>query len=187
LCRGSESALAEAATLTAETLQSAGLSAGFRCWAHILSSQLARRQGQLEQAVADARRALELSSWKTLRGLLARRVLIEALLERGLATEAQALAEELAATIDHWGSAGQAEVGLWLAVATARAAAADPQRAAQAINRGQICMHARAAHISEPPLRERYLLQVSEHIRLRELAAKLDRDAAQRVKDHESC
>ena len=138
--------------------------------AHGMAARTALLLGNLEQAESLGRKACALlwpfrSEWPP-----AQAVLSTVLLRRGHVPEARSVAELGVREVEAMRSEGVYAVGMYLALAEACFALGDPGAGEEVLGQGLRCVHARAEDIPEPAARERFLRQVPENARTRELA-----------------
>ncbi len=171
LCfHGPLSACDEAAQLADQTVKTRGINSIYLGMAHDVLGHAHLRNGRIDAAEREARRALEvLTSIPVLR-LSASTTLIRVLLETGRATEAKALADAGIIEAERIDGIGFAEVRLRVAAAEARQAAGDIEGARAALRSALDHIAARADRITDPTWRASYLGRVPDHLRARELA-----------------
>lgn len=163
----------EAIALAEHTVATPGINSIYLGMAHDVLGHAHFRNGRIEAAEREARRALEvLKSIPTLR-LSASATLIRVLLATGRAGEARALADAGLAEAEQIGGVGFAEVRLRVAAAEARQAAGDPDGARAALRSALDHIALRADRITDGTWRARYLEQVPDNVQARELAARL--------------
>ncbi|HZF52075.1 MAG TPA: hypothetical protein VE093_25655, partial [Polyangiaceae bacterium] len=138
-----------------------------------IQSALARvlmAQGRLSEAQKAAEEALAV--YQNARAVRPRayRTLIEILLRRGRLADAERTADEALQCLDELGGAGFCEVPLRLAIAEARAAGGDIAKAREALEQTLRLIDRCADQIPDPAMRARYLNDVPENVRARELA-----------------
>jgi serine/threonine protein kinase/tetratricopeptide (TPR) repeat protein len=138
--------------------------------AHLTLAKAAVFQGQLPEAEAQVRKACEELSMFLPYLLMARTTLCAVLLAKQRTAEARAEAERGVQELVRMGCAGAASVGMWLALGEAYFAQAEPAPGEEALRQALRCLRQRAADIPEAVHRERFLRQVPENARARELA-----------------
>ncbi|MBN1204105.1 MAG: protein kinase [Myxococcaceae bacterium] len=138
--------------------------------AHLALAKLAALQGHLSEAEAQARKACEVLAMFVPYRLLAHTTLSAVLLAQKRVAEARAEAEQGVKALEQMGGAGAMSVGTWLALAEACFAQADTAAGEQALRKAVHCARLRAEDIPEDVARERFLSQVPENARTRELA-----------------
>lgn len=138
--------------------------------AHGALARVLMAEGRLDEALEEAEKAL--STWQHYRCWRpqAYRTLIEIFLCQGRADAARQAAEEGLRCLESIGGcSGYSEVPLRLAIAEARALAGDKDAARQAIAETIRVIDLRASKIPDPAARTRYVDEVPEHVRAREL------------------
>ncbi len=145
------------------------LSPNYTGFAHSVLSQILLQQGDLQAAVEHARSAVSMLVMMRPYQIVAFINLSRALLALGQVAEARAAAEEGLQIVTDLGGSGYNEVSLRLAVAEAQNAAGDPAAARAALARTLEELDHRAAQISDPAQRARFLNQVRDNARSREL------------------
>ena len=164
----------EAIALAEQTIQTPGINSIYLGLAHDVLGHAHLRNGRIDAAEREARRAIEvLVSIPSLR-LSASATLIRVLLATGRAAEARAIADAGIAEAERIGGIGFAEVRLRVAAAEARHAAGDPGGARAVLRSAVDHIAQRAARIADPEWRARYLDRVPDNMLCRELAAQLD-------------
>jgi serine/threonine protein kinase/tetratricopeptide (TPR) repeat protein len=138
--------------------------------AHVVLAKVAALQGQLSEAEARARKACELLAMFVSYQLMAYTSLSAVLLAQQRVAEARAEAERGVKALEKMGHAGAMSVTMWLALAEACFAQADTAAGEHALREAMRCLRLRAEDIPEETARERFLSQVPENARTRELA-----------------
>lgn len=126
--------------------------------------------GDMEAAMAAARASCEYLVVSPTIRTRSYATYIQILLRQGCATEARAVGELAMRELTAYGGGGCAEVALLLSLAEARHAAGDTSAAHTALKEALHQMNLRADKIPDPAMRERFLTQVPENVRIRELA-----------------
>ena len=171
LSRHSEPApLAEAHAIAAGNLQSGGLIAAYRGWAHNSLARVLLRREALAEAEAEAEQGRSLLVIAPMWQLESLGTLIRIRLRQRRVAAARELAEAVTAQLAAVGSAGHIEVAVRLARAEALHAAGDQAAAAQALRETLGLIEQRAASISDPTARQRFLEQVPENVRILKLS-----------------
>ncbi len=137
--------------------------------AHVALARVALFRGELTAAEAQARSACELLGVLLPFHLIACRTLCTILLEQGRAAEARQVAERGVHALEQLGGEGSGAVGTWLSLAEASLALGESSVAEQALRNAQRSLYLRAKEVSVPAARERFLSQVPENARTREL------------------
>ncbi len=161
----------EARQLARETLKTEQVNVLQLGIAHLTLAKVAALWGELPEAEARARKACEVLNRFVPYQLIARSTLCAVLLSGQRAAEARAEAEQGVRALEQMGGAGAASVGMWLALAEACFAQAEHEPGEEALRQALRCLHLRAGDIPEPAARERFLSQVPENARARELAS----------------
>jgi tetratricopeptide (TPR) repeat protein len=171
LCfHGPIAACDEAIQLADHTVKTRGINSIYLGIAHDVLGHAHFRNGRIEAAEREARRALEvLVSIPVLR-LSASATLIRVLLATGRIAEARALADAGLTEAERIDGIGFAEVRLRVAAAEARHAAGDGDGACTALRSALDHIVARADRITDPAWRASYLGRVPDNLRARELA-----------------
>jgi len=138
--------------------------------AHMALAKVAVQQGQLLEAEAQARKAREVLAVFVPYQLMAYTTLSGVLLAQQRVAEARAEAEQGVHALEKMSDAGVVSVGVWLALAEACFAQADTAAGERALREAVRCLRLRAEDIPEEAARERFLSQVPENARTRELA-----------------
>ncbi len=138
--------------------------------AHVALARVAAFQGQLREAEVQARRACAVLAMFVPYRLMAYATLSTVLLAQQRVAEARAEAEQGVHALEKMGGAGAVSVGMWLALAEACFAQADMAAGGHALREAVRCLRLRAEDIPEEAARERFLSQVPENARTRELA-----------------
>jgi ATP/maltotriose-dependent transcriptional regulator MalT len=138
--------------------------------AHLALAKVAAPRGQLPEAEARARKACEVLGLFRPYNLIARTALCSVLLARQRAAEARAEAEQGVKELEQMGPPGAMAVGMRLALAEACFAQGEQESGDAALRQALRCVHLRASDIPEGAARERFLSQVPENARVRELA-----------------
>jgi ATP/maltotriose-dependent transcriptional regulator MalT len=162
--------LAEAHEIAARNLQSGGLIAAYRGWAHNILARVLLRRGQLEQAEAEAEQGRAILVIAPMWQLESLEMLIRIRLRQGRTGAARELATVVAAQLQAVGSAGHIEVAVRLAGAEALHAAGELVAAEQALRETLALIDQRAASIPDPTARQRFFEQVPENAEARALA-----------------
>jgi ATP/maltotriose-dependent transcriptional regulator MalT len=175
LCfHGPIAACDEAIALADQTIQTPGINSIYLGLAHDVLGHAHLRNGRIDAAEREARRAIEvLASIPTLR-LSAAATLIRVLLATGRAAEARSTADAALAEAEKVGGIGFAEVRLRVAAAEAHHAAGDTAAARSALRSAIDHIAQRADRIADPTWRASYLEKVPDNLLARELAAQLD-------------
>lgn len=155
--------------IATDVLGTANLSAGYRAWALGIQAQVLLSRGAYEQAVEQARAAQASCIRLPLRLMWIRTVLVRGLLGLGRTTEASSVAAEINGMLDTFGG-GYVEISAWLAMAETHASCGDMNAARGCLARCMQCIDTRAADIADETMRRRYLHDVLENARARELA-----------------
>ncbi|HEX3478956.1 MAG TPA: protein kinase [Kofleriaceae bacterium] len=171
LCfHGPIAACDEAIQLADQTVKTRGINSIYLGMAHDVLGHAHLRNGRIEAAEREARRALEvLVSIPVLR-LSASATLIRILLTTGRTDEARALADAGLTEAERIDGIGFAEVRLRVAAAEARHAAGDGDGARAVLGSALDHIAARADRITDPAWRASYLGRVPDNLRARELA-----------------
>jgi tetratricopeptide (TPR) repeat protein len=171
LCfHGPIAACDEAIQLADHTVKTRGINSIYLGMAHDVLGHAHLRNGRIEAAEREARRALEvLVSIPVLR-LSASATLIRVLLATERIAEARALADAGLTEAERIDGIGFAEVRLRVAAAEARHAAGDGHGACTALRSVLDHIVARADRITDPAWRASYLGRVPDNLRARELA-----------------
>jgi tetratricopeptide (TPR) repeat protein len=138
--------------------------------AYLVLAKVALFQGQLQEAEPRARKACEVLGVFLPYQLMARHTLCSLLLAQGRTSEARTEAEQGVRVLEKMGGAGAVSVGTWLALAEACLAQEDTAAGDRALREAMRCLSLRASDIPERDARERFLSQVPENARARELA-----------------
>lgn len=153
-----------------DVLEIPNTSTGYKGWAHGILAQCCLQRHQASQAEVEANLALPQCQNFPLRRLWVKTLLASCKIIQGRATiEA---AQELIAELDDLKCAGYVEVAARLAAAEQFAAAGQSGRAHRELRATLEQIALRADLIPEPEWRERYLNQVGENLRARQLAEK---------------
>jgi tetratricopeptide (TPR) repeat protein len=161
---------AQARELALKTLQTDKMNMTHIGVAHITLARVAALQGLLAEGESHARKACEVLSLFQPYMLIARTTLCSMLLARQHATEARAEAEQGVRELEQMGPPGALAVGMRLALAEACFAQGDQASGDGALRKALECVNLRASDIPEAAARERFLSQVPENARVRELA-----------------
>jgi tetratricopeptide (TPR) repeat protein len=137
--------------------------------AHVALARLALFQRQLPVAEVQARRAIELLAVLVPFHLIACRTLFTVLLAQGRNEEARAVAERGVQALEQLGGEGAGAVGAWLSLAEAALAQGETEVAENALRKVQQGLFLRARDITDAAALERFLSQVPENARAREL------------------
>jgi hypothetical protein len=137
---------------------------------HTLKAKVAANGGQLAEAAAHAHRACERLGPFHFHQCKARTLLTRALIAQRRLTEAREVAVLGVQRLEQCGSEGAEAVGLRLALAEVCLAQGDVPAGEAALRRALQCLHTRAQDIPDATARERFLRQVPENARARELA-----------------
>ena len=174
LCfHGPIAACDEAVALADHTVKTRGINSIYLGMAHDVLGHAHFRNGRLDAAEREARRALEvLVSIPTLR-LSASATLIRVLLETDRVAEARALADAGITEAERVDGIGFAEVRLRVAAAQARRAAGDLDGARAALRSAIDHIALRASRIADATWRASYLQRVPDNARARDLATAL--------------
>jgi eukaryotic-like serine/threonine-protein kinase len=163
----------EAVALAEQTVKTRGINSIYLGMAHDVLGHAHFRNGRIDAAEREARRALEvLVSIPALR-LSASATLIRVLLETGRTAEAKALADAGITEAERIDGIGFAEIRLRIAAAEARRAAGDGDGARAVLRSALDHIAARADRITDPTWRASYLGRVPDNLRARELAEAL--------------
>jgi ATP/maltotriose-dependent transcriptional regulator MalT len=127
-------------------------------------------KGELREAETHARQACEFLSTYLTHEVYARTVLGTVLLAQGRAMEARQVAELGVRDLEQMRSQGVFAVAMYLALAETCFAQGDTTAGDAALRDALRCVQARASDIPEAAARERFLTQVPENARTRELA-----------------
>ncbi len=138
--------------------------------ARLVVAKVAALQGKPQEAEEEARRACDVLVMFVPYQLMARATLGELLLAQQRTAEARTEAEQGVRVLERLGPAGAVSVSTWLALAEACFAQADTEPGEHALREALRCMRLRASDIPEEAARERFLRQVPENARARELA-----------------
>jgi hypothetical protein len=170
LCfHGPIAACDEAIQLADQTVKTRGINSVYLGMAHDVLGHAHLRNGRIEAAEREARRALEvLTSIPVLR-LSASATLIRVLLTTGRIAEARAVADASLTEAERIDGIGFAEVRLRVAAAEARHAAGDGDGARAVLRSALEHIAARADRITDPAWRTSYLGRVPDNLRAREL------------------
>jgi hypothetical protein len=141
--------------------------------ANLALARLAELEGQLAEAEAQARKACEVLELFLPYRVMAHTRLSAVLRAQRRLVEARAEAELGVRTMEQMGRFGAVSVGIWLALAEACFAKEDQEPGERALREALRCVHLRAEDIPEAAARERFLSQVPENARARELARQL--------------
>lgn len=172
LCeRGSTEQLAEAKALATQ-VAAENLSPNYTGFAHAVLGQVLRKQGALTEALASSQQAVAMLAMMRPYQLYAYVSLIRVLMEQGRGSEAQAVSADALQVLEQLGCAGCVEVGLRLTIAEAHHAAGNFPAAQLALTEAVKQLYRRADSIPNPTVRTRYLEQVVDNVRLRDLAAR---------------
>lgn len=165
---------ADAPLLQAQQLARAmlelNLGPNYTGFAHGVLSQILRHQGDLQAAEEHARKAVAMLVMMRPYQIVAFINLCRALLAQGRVGEARAAAEQGLQIVTDLGGSGYNEVSLRLAVAEARYADSDLAAAHEALAFTLAELQRRAVQIVDPEQRARFLQQVPDNARARELA-----------------
>ncbi len=137
--------------------------------AHLALARVALAQGEVPVAEVQARRACELLNGLTPFQLIAFRSLCVALLAGGRPDEARELADRGIDALEKMGGEGAGAVGAWLSLAEAAIAQGKTGVEEKAMRKAEKVLNRRAKDITDPAARERFMSQVPEHARFREL------------------
>jgi hypothetical protein len=168
--RTDEASQAEAAELALAMIHGDGVGSGYRAWAHGILAQVRVQQGALAEAEALVQVARKAPSTNALRLRLAAATLMSVWRARGALAEALALAESELAWLRAAGGAGYVEIPLRLAVAEVLHAAGDRARAREQLAVVRAAIDVRAARITDPAWRARFIAEVPDHTRAAALA-----------------
>jgi eukaryotic-like serine/threonine-protein kinase len=160
----------EARQLALHTVQTEKVNLMLLGIAHVVLAKVAVHQRQLLEAETQARKACEVLAMFVSYQLMAYTTLSAVLLAQQRVAEARAEAEQGILALEKIGSAGEGSVGMWLALAEACFAQADMAAGEHALREAVRCLCLRAEDIPEEAARERFLSQVPENARTRELA-----------------
>jgi tetratricopeptide (TPR) repeat protein len=138
--------------------------------AQVVLAKVAALQGQFSEAEARARKACEMLDTFVYYRLMAYTTLSAVLLAQQRVVEARAEAEQGVKALEKTGDAGAMSVPTWLALAEACFAQADTAAGENALRKAVRCLRLRAEDIPEEAARERFLSQVPENARTRDLA-----------------
>lgn len=138
--------------------------------AHIALAKVALLRGVLTAAEEHARKACEVLGLFRVYYLIARTTLCTALLAQQRSAEARAEAEQGVTELEQMGPPGAIAVAMRLALVEACFAQGDQEQGNVALLKALQCVHLRAADIPDAAARERFLSQVPENARVRELA-----------------
>lgn len=128
------------------------------------------RQGDSAAAAIAARASCEILVVSLPLRIRAYSIYMQALLQQGCTTEAQAVGEKGMQELTAGGGTGFSEVGFLITLAEARYAVGDPSAARSALGEALHRMNLRAEKIPSSAVREQYLTQTPESVRIRELA-----------------
>ena len=162
--------LREAAVLATEMITGEGVGAGYRAWAHGILARVRIQQGAHEEAEVLVQVARKAPSTNALRLRLAAATLLTVWLARGALPEARTLAEKELAWLAAAGGAGYAEIPLRLAIAEVLHASGEHTRARDQLAVVLAAIATRAARITDPTWRARYLAEVPNHTKAAALA-----------------
>jgi tetratricopeptide (TPR) repeat protein len=160
----------EARQLALKTLQTDTVNMLHMGVAHTTLAKVALLQGQLAEAEAQARKACEVLGPFRPYKLIARTTLCSVLMAQHRVTEARAEAEQGVRELEQMGPPGAMAVGMRLALAEACFAQGEQAAGDSALRQALECVHLRASDLPDATARERFLSQVPEHARVRELA-----------------
>jgi tetratricopeptide (TPR) repeat protein len=141
--------------------------------AHLALARLSELQGQLTEAEAQARKACEVLELFLPYRVMAHTRLSTVLRAQKRLVEARGEAELGVRAMEQMGGAGAVSVGAWLALAEACFAQQARAPGERALREALRCVHQRAEEIPDAAARERFLSQVPENARTRELAREL--------------
>jgi tetratricopeptide (TPR) repeat protein len=161
---------AEARQLALETLETEQMNVIHLGMAHIALARVAALEGQWAEAEAHSRQACEVLGQFQSHKLMARTTLCAALLAQHRAAESRAEADQGVRELEQLGPPGAMAVGMRLALVETCFAQADDATGDAALRQALDCVHLRASDIPEAAARERFLTQVPENARVRELA-----------------
>jgi tetratricopeptide (TPR) repeat protein len=160
----------EARQLALETLETEKVNVLQLGIAHLTLGKIAALRSHLAEAEARARKACEVLGLFRPYRLIARTTLSSVLLAQQRAAEARAEAALGVGELEQMGPPGATAVGMRLALVEACFAQADDATGDSALRQALECVHLRASDIPEAAARERFLTQVPENARVRELA-----------------
>ncbi|HEX4418123.1 MAG TPA: protein kinase [Kofleriaceae bacterium] len=132
-------------------------------------SQVALRRGELAQAAESARNAVEFLRIARPLQPLAYTALLQVLVRQERGDEASLVADEAAALLDSIGGAGRQELGCRLAIVEAKRAAGSPA-VPEVLQIAIAALTRRADTIPDPALRQRFLDQPTDNVRILSLA-----------------
>ncbi len=138
--------------------------------AHLALAKVSVAQGWYTEAETHARQACELIGVILHFQVVARTLLSALLRAQGRVQEARAEAEACGQMLERMGGMGAAAVGAWLALAEACFAQGDTDAGDEALGQASRCMNLRAQDLPDSATRERFLRDVPENARTRELA-----------------
>jgi hypothetical protein len=160
----------EGRQLALETLKTEKVNVLHQGVAHLALAKVAALQGQLTEAEARARQACAVLGLFRPYKLIARTTLCSVLLAQQRAAEARAEAEQGVRDLEQMGPPGAPAVGMWLALVEACFAQGEQRLGEAALRQALQCVHLRASDIPDAAARGRFLNQVPENARVRELA-----------------
>jgi eukaryotic-like serine/threonine-protein kinase len=126
--------------------------------------------GALAEAESLAHRACETLAPVTAFAPLARWLLGGVVLAQGRAAEARQIAEEALRELERAGGGGSAKVGLLQVLADTCFILGDTSAGEETLRHAVRCVRSRAEAIPDPAIRDRFLSQVPENVRVLELA-----------------
>jgi len=161
---------AEARQVALQILETEKMNAIHLGLAHSALAQIAALQGQLAEAEAQARKACEVLDLFRPYRIIARTTLSSVLLAQQRVLEARAEAEQGVRELEPLGPSGAMAVGMRLAMVEACFAQGEQEPGDAVLRQALECVHLRASDIPDAAIRERFLSQVPENARVRELA-----------------
>jgi tetratricopeptide (TPR) repeat protein len=169
--RGDPTQLEEACLLGSQIISGSEPAAYYAGFAHLILAQRLASNESWQEAESAARQALQILRATPAYAPSAFAALLKILLLRGKIQDAHATCEEAARLLSALGSAGQAEIGLRLAIAAVHHAVSDIPAFQISIQEAARQVHVRANLISDPAVREAFLTCVAENAKAIELAS----------------
>ncbi|WP_437611104.1 protein kinase [Sorangium sp. So ce834] len=172
LSHGSDpSKWAEASDMAGSLLAAAGVSVGYRGWAHGICAEVLLQRGSFDDAVQQAREADALCARIPLRRLWVTALLVRGLIQLGDRDEAARVASRIEPGLACLGGGGYVEIDARVALAEAHWTGGRQDEARAALGEAIRGIAARAEAIPDAAWRARYTACVPEIARARRLAS----------------